>query len=105
MSECVFQRYRHHVLAVVRELLPDVAEETLARVELTPTRDPAHGDMATNAALLLAKAARRKPADIAADLVSALQKVEGIAAVAAAGPVLSTSPCNPPCCGPCCPWC
>ncbi|GBQ33359.1 arginine--tRNA ligase [Acetobacter fabarum] len=86
MSECVFQRYRHHVLAVVRELLPDVAEETLARVELTPTRDPAHGDMATNAALLLAKAARRKPADIAADLVSALQKVEGIAAVAAAGP-------------------
>ncbi|MFT9424297.1 MAG: arginine--tRNA ligase [Acetobacter syzygii] len=86
MSECVFQRYRHHVLAVVRELLPDVPEETLARVELTPTRDPAHGDMATNAALLLAKAARRKPADIAADLVAALQKVDGIAAVAAAGP-------------------
>ena len=86
MSDCVFQRYRHHVLATVRSLLPDVPEETLARVELTPTRDPAHGDMATNAALLLSKAARRKPADIAADLVAALSKVDGIAAVAAAGP-------------------
>lgn len=86
MSDCVFQRYRHHVLATVRSLLPDVPEETLARVELTPTRDPAHGDMATNAALLLSKAARRKPADIAADLVATLSKVDGIAAVAAAGP-------------------
>ncbi|ASC06223.1 arginine--tRNA ligase [Acetobacter pasteurianus] len=86
MSDCVFQRYRQHVLAIVQELLPNVPEETLARVELTPTRDPAHGDMATNAALLLAKVARRKPADIAADLVTALQKVEGVASVAAAGP-------------------
>ncbi len=42
--------------------------------------------MATNAALLLAKAARRKPADIATDLVAALEKVEGVARVAAAGP-------------------
>ncbi|MCG0995077.1 arginine--tRNA ligase [Acetobacter indonesiensis] len=86
MSECLFQLYRHHVLAAVRGLLPDVPEETLARVEVTPTRDAAHGDMATNAALLLAKAARRKPADIAADLVAALEKVEGVAKVAAAGP-------------------
>ncbi|MGO2959617.1 MAG: arginine--tRNA ligase [Acetobacter sp.] len=86
MSECLFQRYRHHVLAAVQGLLPDVPEETLARIEVTPTRDPAHGDMATNAALLLAKAARRKPADIAADLVAALEKVEGVAKVAAAGP-------------------
>ncbi|GAN68385.1 arginyl-tRNA synthetase [Acetobacter orleanensis NRIC 0473] len=67
-------------------MLPDVSEETLARVEVTPTRDAAHGDMATNAALLLAKAARRKPADIATDLVAALEKVEGVARVAAAGP-------------------
>lgn len=86
MSDCVFQRYRHHVLATVRELLPDVAEDTLARVELTPTRDPAHGDMATNAALLLARVAKRKPADIAQELAQALAAVPGVAAAAAAGP-------------------
>jgi arginyl-tRNA synthetase len=86
MSDCVFQRYRHHVLATVRELLPDVAEDTLARVELTPTRDPAHGDMATNAALLLARVAKRKPADIAQELAQALTAVPGVAAAAAAGP-------------------
>ncbi|MFT9258390.1 MAG: arginine--tRNA ligase [Acetobacter sp.] len=86
MSECVFVQYRHHVLDIVRQVLPDVPEEILARVELTPTRDPAHGDMATNAALLLAKAARRKPVEIAAELVAALAGVAGVAAVAAAGP-------------------
>jgi arginyl-tRNA synthetase len=86
MSDCVFQRYRHHVLATVRELLPDVAEDTLARVELTPTRDPAHGDVATNAALLLARVAKRKPADIAQELALALAAVPGVAAAAAAGP-------------------
>ncbi|MFT8307752.1 arginine--tRNA ligase [Acetobacter malorum] len=86
MSDCLFQRYRHHVLAAVRAMLPDVSEETLARVEVTPARDPSHGDMATNAALLLAKPARRKPADIATDLVAELEKVEGVARVAAAGP-------------------
>ena len=80
MSDCLFQRYRHHVLAAVRAMLPDVSEETLARVEVTPTRDPAHGDMATNAALLLAKAARRKPADIATDLVAALERLKALPA-------------------------
>lgn len=86
MSDCLFQRYRHHVLAAVREMLPEVPEETLARVEVTPARDLSHGDMATNAALLLAKVAGRKPADIAAELVTALEKVEGVARVSAAGP-------------------
>jgi arginyl-tRNA synthetase len=33
-----------------------------------PPRDPAHGDIATNAAMVLAKAAGRKPRDIAEPL-------------------------------------
>ncbi|MBS0979208.1 arginine--tRNA ligase [Acetobacter thailandicus] len=86
MSECLFQHYRHQVLAAVHTLLPDVPEETLARIEVTPTRDPSHGDMATNAALLLAKTARRKPADIAGELAALLEKTEGVASAASAGP-------------------
>jgi arginyl-tRNA synthetase len=37
----------------------------LARVVVEPPRDPAHGDMATNAAMVLAKDAGKKPRDLA----------------------------------------
>ncbi len=67
-----------------------------ARGELPPGETPAfviertknreHGDFATNAALLLAKTAARKPRDVAAALVAALPAREGIAKVEIAGP-------------------
>src|SRR6056297_2941638 len=38
---------------------------SLDAVAVEPPRDPAHGDMATNAAMVLAKPAGRKPRDIA----------------------------------------
>ncbi len=50
------------------------------------TRNREHGDFATNAALLLAKAAGRKPRDVASALVAALPAREGIAKVEIAGP-------------------
>ena len=42
----------------VQGILPP---DALARVEVTPTREQAHGDMATNAAMVVAKPAGRKP--------------------------------------------
>ncbi len=36
-----------------------------ARVAVEPPRDPAHGDVATNAAMVLAKPAGMKPRDLA----------------------------------------
>ncbi|MGN6520808.1 MAG: arginine--tRNA ligase [Dokdonella sp.] len=53
-------------------------------VERTKNRD--HGDFATNIALLLAKAAGRKPRDLATALVAALPAHEAIAKVEIAGP-------------------
>ena len=77
---------RDTVLAALRAIVPDLAPDIAARVEVTPTRDPAHGDMATNAALVSAKAARQPPAKIAAALVTALAGHPAIAEAAAAGP-------------------
>src|SRR5476649_1529957 len=37
----------------------------LARVAVEPPRDPSHGDMATNAAMVLAKDAGKKPRELA----------------------------------------
>lgn len=49
-------------------------------------RDAAHGDFATNAALVLAKAAKSKPRDIADKLAAALEGDPDIAKVEVAGP-------------------
>ncbi|MBM9403082.1 arginine--tRNA ligase [Gluconacetobacter azotocaptans] len=86
MSDSLFVRYLSHVQEAVRRIVPDLPDEVAARVELTPTRDAAHGDMATNAALLVAKIARRRPAEIAAELAAALVAVPGIAKAEPAGP-------------------
>ncbi|MEM9138409.1 MAG: arginine--tRNA ligase [Pseudomonadota bacterium] len=57
-----------------------------AAVTVDPPRDPAHGDMATNAAMVLAKQARMKPRDLADALAAKLGESSRIAEVAVAGP-------------------
>ncbi len=86
MSENLFSDMRVHVLTALRSIVPDLPDEVAAKVEVTPAREAAHGDMATNAALVASKAARRKPAEIAAALVDALGALPEVAAAEAAGP-------------------
>src|ERR1700733_3736949 len=82
----LYARLRETVLAALAQIIPDLPADIAARVEITPTRDPAHGDMATNAAMVSAKAARQPPAKIAAALVQHLNATADIASAAAAGP-------------------
>src|SRR5580692_9109974 len=58
----------------------------LARVVVEPPRDAAHGDMATNAAMVLAKEARAKPRDLAERIAARLRADDLIASVDVAGP-------------------
>lgn len=58
----------------------------LSAVTVEPPRDPAHGDMATNAAMVLARPARMKPRDIAALLAERLGADPRIASAEVAGP-------------------
>ena len=58
----------------------------LARVTVEPTRDPAHGDISSNAAMVLAKPAAKKPRDIAEALKQKLAGHEAIASIEVAGP-------------------
>jgi arginyl-tRNA synthetase len=51
-----------------------------------PPRDPAHGDIATNAAMVLAKAAAKKPRDIAEPLLARLKANPDVVDGAVAGP-------------------
>ena len=86
MNDDIFARMRSLVLAALREIVPDLPEEACAKVELTPTRDSAHGDMATNAALVAAKPARQPPAKLAAALVAKIAAMPEVASAEAAGP-------------------
>ncbi|GAD54904.1 LOW QUALITY PROTEIN: arginyl-tRNA synthetase [Limimaricola cinnabarinus LL-001] len=55
-------------------------------VTVEPPRDAAHGDMATNAAMVLAKPAGKKPRDIAEDLAERLGADDRIESAEVAGP-------------------
>src|SRR5258708_38740691 len=58
----------------------------LSRVVVEPPRDVSHGDMATNAAMGLAKEAKAKPRDLAEAIATKLRNDDLIAAVDVAGP-------------------
>jgi arginyl-tRNA synthetase len=58
----------------------------LSRVVVEPTKDPAHGDMATNAAMVLAKEAKTKPRDLAEQIAAKLRTDDLIASADVAGP-------------------
>jgi len=57
-----------------------------ANVTVEPPRDPLHGDMATNAAMVLAKPAGQKPRDIAQALATRLTGDPRVASAEVAGP-------------------
>ena len=86
MTHDIYARLRDTVLTALRGMVPDLPDDIAARVEVTPARDPAHGDMATNAAMVAAKAARQPPAKLAAGLVAFLGEAPEVAEASAAGP-------------------
>jgi len=57
-----------------------------ANVSLEPPRDPSHGDLSTNAAMVLAKAARTNPRALAEKIVAHLDKDPMIESAGIAGP-------------------
>jgi arginyl-tRNA synthetase len=58
----------------------------LSRVSVEPPRDPSHGDMATNAAMVLAKDAGKKPRDLAEQIAEQLRGDDLLERVDVAGP-------------------
>ncbi|MEJ2375868.1 MAG: arginine--tRNA ligase [Pseudolabrys sp.] len=65
---------------------PLVPGADLCRVLVEPPRDPSHGDMASNAAMVLAKEARQKPREVAEKIAETLRGEPDVASVSVAGP-------------------
>jgi len=74
-STDIFADFRRLVLAALEDLrahgdLPAAAD--FSRVAVEPPRDPAHGDLASNAAMVLAGAAKQNPMALADKIAGAL---------------------------------
>jgi arginyl-tRNA synthetase len=85
----IFKTFAGHVDEVLAELAEEGAIPAgldSANVAVEPPRDAAHGDLATNAALVLAKQARLRPRDLAQAIADRLSHVAGVAAAEVAGP-------------------
>ena len=82
----IYSARLHAALSALAERGALPAGLNLARVVVEPTKDPAHGDLATNAAMVLAKDAGTNPRALAALLVEELSKDPEITKAEIAGP-------------------
>jgi arginyl-tRNA synthetase len=84
-----FKHFRDEIVKALEEMsaagqIPEGLD--FSRVSTEPPRDSSHGDVATNSAMVLAKAAKMKPRDIAEPLAERLAALAGVATVDVAGP-------------------
>jgi arginyl-tRNA synthetase len=85
----LFAEIKTVVLEAVATLAADgvlPGEPATSGLNVEPPRDASHGDMATNAAMVLAKPAGLKPRDLASMLAPLLEADDRIAEVTIAGP-------------------
>ncbi|MEG3617891.1 arginine--tRNA ligase [Magnetovibrio sp. PR-2] len=85
----LFTHFRDQIAGLIDELaqageLPQGLD--LSRITVEPPRDASHGDVTTNAAMLLAKPAKKNPRQIAALLASKVEDLDGVTGVEIAGP-------------------
>src|SRR3984885_11895614 len=85
----VFASFTEHVRAAAQVLVEEGMFQTppdLGRIVVEAPRDAAHGDLATNAAMVLAKDAGMKPRALAERLAAELAKLADVVRVEIAGP-------------------
>ena len=84
----LFADIRSLVISSLRdmEVMAKLTDAPLDAITVEPPRDPSHGDMATNAAMVLAKPLGMKPRDIAEALAARLMDDPRITSAEVAGP-------------------
>ncbi|MGE0734792.1 MAG: arginine--tRNA ligase [Alphaproteobacteria bacterium] len=85
----IFREYHRHVASVLAGLqaagqLP--ADLDVTRISVEPPREAAHGDLSTNAAMVLAKPAGKKPRELAEAIAAELRALPNVMRVDIAGP-------------------
>jgi arginyl-tRNA synthetase len=85
----IFRHFEERVGAALTALATEgviPAGLDFTRIAVEPPRDPSHGDLSTNAAMVLAKSAAMKPREIAEKLAEKLAVEDAVTEVTIAGP-------------------
>lgn len=82
----VFALFHRRVAEALKAQFADLDDALLGRFVVEPPRDPAHGELSTNAAMVVAKPLGLPPRQVAEALVGPLQSDPDVAAVEIAGP-------------------
>ena len=85
----IHQSFLAYVRAAITQLGADgilPAELDMSKISVEPPREASHGDISTNAAMVLSKAANMKPRDIAKHLAARLGALDAVASAEIAGP-------------------
>src|SRR3984957_12383654 len=85
MTNDVYARMRGAVLSMLPPSIP-LDDAITTRITVGPPRDPTHGDMTTNAAMVLAPLARKNPREFALEIAGRLRALPQIIDVDVAGP-------------------
>ncbi len=85
----LFETFRENIVSIINEMI--AAKElpeglNLDRINVEPPRDASHGDLTTNAAMVLAKPAAMNPRDLATLLAKKLGELDAVEKVDIAGP-------------------
>ncbi|WP_323013970.1 arginine--tRNA ligase [Devosia sp.] len=82
----VFALFSARIANAMQLLFPEIGAELLARIVVEPPRDPAHGDLSSNAAMVVAKPLGRNPREVAGALVEHFRTDLDVVSVDIAGP-------------------
>ena len=83
----IFSQFEDYIKKILQNIESiNNSNVELSRVSAEPPRDPSHGDIATNAAMVLAKSAGEKPRDLAEKIAAGLQDLDSVSEVSVAGP-------------------
>ncbi|KKB13655.1 arginyl-tRNA synthetase [Devosia geojensis] len=82
----IFALFSTRVADALKSLYPDVSAELLARIVVEPPRDAGHGDLSTNAAMVVAKPLGKNPREVATALAARFEGDADVTSVEVAGP-------------------
>jgi arginyl-tRNA synthetase len=82
----IFADFAARVAAELKTLYPEASDELIARAVVEPPRDAGHGDLSSNAALVVAKPLGKNPREVATALAERFRADPDVESVEVAGP-------------------
>ena len=82
----IFADFAARVAAALKTLYPEASDDLIARAVVEPPRDAGHGDLSSNAAMIVGKPLGKNPREVAAALAEQFKADPDVETVEVAGP-------------------